>query len=159
MSSEEEIVISFVFKRSGRDAVSVSQFYLSLSMDLKWFSPAESKEFVKKALERKLIVKNGDMISPNFDFRKTRIPLGFSPSINCLNIVTIDIKNAHNDIISCIVEKSGKPQQQILEEIKIISEEKNINFEVAALYLGKDYGIDIAKFFNEIEKNIFIENE
>jgi len=159
MSSEEEIVISFVFKRSGKDAVSVSQFYLSLSMDLKWFSPAESKEFVKKALERKLIVKNGDMISPNFEFRKTSIPLGFSPSLNCLNIGSNDSQNVYDNTISCIMEKSGKSQHQIIEEIKVISEEKNINLEVAALYLGKNYGINIAKFYNEIEKSIFKENE
>ncbi|MBN2602881.1 MAG: DUF2240 family protein [Candidatus Thermoplasmatota archaeon] len=159
MSSEEKIVISFVFKRIGRDVIPVSQFYLTLSMDLKWFSPAESKEFVEKAVKNQLIIKNGDMLSPNFEFKKISIPLGFQPSLYCLNINSNESQGAYDNIIGCIMEKTKKPRHLIIDKIKIIAEEKNINLEIAALLLSKEYNVKIDKFSNEIEGNLFRESE
>lgn len=159
MSSEEEIVISFVFKRSGKDTIPVSHFYLTLSMDLKWFSPAESKKFLERAVKNQLIVRNGDMLLPNFDFKKTNIPLGFQPSLYCLNINSNESQGAYDNIISCIMEKTKKTERPIIDEIKKIAEEKKISSEVAALLLCKEYNIKIDKFLNEIEVDLFKESE
>ena len=159
MNSEEEIVISFVFKRSGRNAIPVSQFYLTLSMDLKWYSPAESKEFVENAIKNQLIVKNDDMLSPNFEFKKTNIPLGFRPSIYCLKKNSNEIHDVYENIIVHIMERTSKPRNQIIDEIKIIAEEKNINLEVAAFLLSKEYDVRIDKILNEIERDFFRESE
>jgi hypothetical protein len=159
MNSEEEIVISFVFKRSGKDKITVSQFCLTLSLDLKWFSPRESKEFLERAVKNQLVLKNDNMLTTNFDFKKTNIPLGFQPSHNCLNINSNESQGAYDNIISCIMEKTKKAKHPIIDEIKKIAEEKKINQEVAALLLCEEYNIKIDKFLNEIEVDLFKESE
>jgi hypothetical protein len=159
MSSEEETVISFVFKRSGKDVIPISHFYLTLSMDLKWFSPRESKEFLENAINRNLMVKKGEMISPSFEFKKTIIPLGFRPSVYCLNIGNKKNQGAYENIVGFIKEKTGKSTEQITDEIKIIVERENINLDVAALLFAKSLNIKIDEFFDEIEVNVFKESE
>ena len=56
MESDAEIIIAFIFKRSGKQKLKLSEFYLPLSMQLNWFSPQEAKDFVKIAIKQK--VKN-----------------------------------------------------------------------------------------------------
>ena len=51
MNSEVQIIISFLFKRSGKNKLKESEIYLSLSLELGWFSARESREFVTYALQ------------------------------------------------------------------------------------------------------------
>ena len=46
MPSELEIVITFVYNRSGKSELSFSDLYLTLSMELNWFTPDDAKEFI-----------------------------------------------------------------------------------------------------------------
>ena len=55
MNSEWEIIIAFLFKRSGREELSFSDLYLTLSIDLNWFTPEDAKAFVNMAIKQKLL--------------------------------------------------------------------------------------------------------
>ena len=46
MDSEKEIIISFLFKRSGKESLKFSDLYLALSMELNWFTPDDAKSFI-----------------------------------------------------------------------------------------------------------------
>ena len=86
MNSEEEIIIAFLFKRSGKNELKESEIYLPLALELGWFSSQQASNFVKHALGKKLLVKKRDLISPNFDIEKTKIPVGFYPSKTSFDI-------------------------------------------------------------------------
>ena len=92
IESEFKIVISFIFKRSGKEKLTLSEIYLPLSMDLKWFSPQEAKEFVNFALKQKILNKKNDFIFPNFNYKDINIPIGYKPKKeilqNCKNITS-----------------------------------------------------------------------
>ena len=79
MVSEEEIIIAFLFKRSGKETLTPPELYLPLSMDLKWFTPQQAKDFIKLAEKKKLLNKKNNLIKPNFDYKKINIPLSFQP--------------------------------------------------------------------------------
>ena len=80
MASEYEIIIAFIFKRSGKEKMNFSELYLDLSMNLNWFSPEDAKKFLNDAIKKKLSIKEDDQISLSFDINKITIPMGFSPS-------------------------------------------------------------------------------
>ena len=80
MSSDADIIIAFLFKRSGKEELSFSDLYLNLSMELNWFTPDDAKNFVNTSIKQKLLLKKGDLIKPNFDFNKIVVPVGFKPS-------------------------------------------------------------------------------
>jgi hypothetical protein len=92
MDSEKEIIISFLFKRSGKEELKFSELYLSLSMELNWFTPDDAKSFISLALEENLLTKKGDSIKPNFDYEKTTIPIGFTPSKRVFEIEKVKKK-------------------------------------------------------------------
>jgi len=164
MPSESEIVISFLYKRSGKTKLSFSELYLNLSIDLNWFTPEDAKSFVNEALKQQLLIKKGEEIQPNFNYDKIIVPLGFTPSKQIFKEKK-DIKQEEseedvlNKIIKIIVEKTNLDKIQIINDITSIASEKNITKEVAALLVGKEYNLDVDDFLKEIEQVIFTESK
>jgi len=162
MNSEIKIIISFLFKRSGKEELTASDLYLPLSMDLKWFSPKEAKDFVNSALLQNFLIKKGDRIKPNFDCKKIAVPVGFYPSKQIFEEETDMVNEERQDVVKLIigqiVEKTEQDEQGVFEEIKEVSNEKNISLEVAALLVSREYDIVISIFLDQVEDKIFIEN-
>lgn len=159
MDSEREIILSFLFKRSGKESLKFSDLYLALSMELNWFTPADAKTFVNMALEEKLLTKKGDLIKPSFDVNKIDVPIGFSPSKLVFEEKKEKIakkkENVLNKIVKKIIEETNLNKQQVTEKINIIAKEKNITDEVAALLICKEHDIIFNDFIDEIEEKIF----
>lgn len=164
MPSESEIVISFLYKRSGKTKLSFSELYLNLSIDLNWFTPEDAKSFVNEALKQQLLIKKGEEIQPNFNYDKIIVPLGFTPSKQIFKEKK-DIKQEEaeedvlNRIIKRIAEKTNLDKIQVINDINSIASEKNITKEVASLLVGKEHNLNLDDFFIEIEQVIFTESK
>ena len=162
MNSEIKIIISFLFKRSGKEELTVSELYLPLSMDLKWFSPKNAKGFINSALLKKFLIEKGDRIKPNFDYKKIAIPVGFYPSKQTFEEEKNKVNEERQDVVKLItekiIEKTEQDEQSVFEEIKEASSERNLSLEVAALLISKKYDIIVSAFFDQVEDKIFIEN-
>jgi len=162
--SEAKIIITFLFKRSGKEELKPSELYLPLSMDLKWFSPKQAKAFVNLALHQKLLTKKDGLVQLNFDYKKIVVPLGFHPSEQLFEEKEgKDIKEEKLDvmktIIGRIVEKTGQDEPSIIRKIKDVEKEKNICSEVALLFVSREYDVDVDDCFDEVEETIFRESK
>ncbi|UCH71833.1 MAG: DUF2240 family protein [Thermoplasmatales archaeon] len=163
MPSEEKIIIGFLFRRVGKKKLSLSDLYLSLSLDLDWFSPKEAKKFVNRALKKNLLIKEEGKVTPSFVYENISIPVDFFPSESFEekeeNLLDIDTKKESQNIIKKIVdkiaEKTGKNERELIEKITSVSNEKEISREVSAIYLGVFYGVNLSEFFDFVEKGIF----
>ena len=156
MPSETEIIIAFTFKRSGKAELDFSEMYLTLSMDLKWFTPDDAKKFLNDALKQKLLLKKDKALHPGFEIDKINVPLGFHPagmSFDKEEKETIKI-NILDEIMEEIAELTKIKKEEIYEKIKKIEQEKNINSNVAALLVGKEFDINLEKFYNKIEEKL-----
>ena len=148
MPSEAEIIIAFIYKRSGKVEFDFSEIYLTLSMDLKWFTPDDAKKFVNNALKQKLLIKKGEALRPGFEINKITVPLGFHPTSKIFDKEEKKTpkESILNEIIEKIAEKAKIKKEDIYEKIKKIEQEKNITSDVAALLVGKEFDIDLEKF-------------
>ncbi len=159
MDSEVKIIFTFLFKRSGKQKLSFSELYLTLSIDLNWFTPEDAKKFVNESLKKKFLIKEKDLIMPSFDIENVSVPIGFYPSTKVfLDEEPKEIKEEENllsRIVKRISENLNAKEQEILHKIKKIEEEKNVTTEVAALLFGKENNLDLTDFFEEIENRIF----
>ncbi len=162
MNSEIKIIISFLFKRSGKEELTASELYLPLSMDLKWFSPKEAKDFVNSALLQNFLIEKGDQIKPNFDYKKIAVPVGFYPSKQTFEGEKDKVNEERQDVMKLItekiIEKTEQDEQSVFEEIKEAANKRNISLEVAALLVSKKYDIVVSAFFDQVEGKIFTEN-
>ena len=162
MTSEAHIIISFLFKRSGKDALSEPEIYLPLSLELGWFSAKEAKGFVTHALQQRVLVKKDGLLTPSFDVEKITAPVGFLPKEKSFTIEKTESKEKESIIaviVKKIVEKTGKEPKDIFEEIKQVATEKNILADVAVLLVAKKYDIVLREYFDSVEKDIFRGNE
>jgi len=160
MDSEKEAVISFIFKRSGKKEMSFSEFYLTLSIDLNWFTPEDAKNITQQMIKTGLLSEEKENITPGFDISNIKVPSGFYPTKQVLkkdeNIQQKPIiQDVLTTIIKKIVEKTNGKQQTIFEQIKNIAEERNTTIEVASLILGKEYNIVFDDIIGQVEKTIF----
>ena len=156
MEDEEKIIISFIFKRSGKKELKTSEFYLPLSMQLNWFSPQEAKDFVKIALKQKLLKEKEEGIEPTFDINQVKIPVGFRPTKQVFEIKekVVEKKDLRTEIIEELSRKTKLDEKSIIEKINQVEQEKNITFEVAALLFGKECNVDLDLFYEKIKENI-----
>ncbi|RLF63163.1 MAG: hypothetical protein DRN33_04625 [Thermoplasmata archaeon] len=158
MVSEAETIIAFVFKRSGKKEISFPMFYLTLSMDLNWFTPNDAKKFIQKALTKKLLIKKKELLMPSFDVEKIDIPTGFTPSGKIVFEEKIKEKK-EEDVLTKIIKKIsreiGLPEEEVLRKINNFEKEKNIVSEIAVLLLGKENNVDVSEFLPEVEEKIF----
>jgi len=164
MVSEEEQIVAFLFKRSGKEEMSISEAHLTLSMDLNWFSPDDAKKFIQNVIEKKLLQKKAEVVSPSFEIGKINIPLGFKPSINIdRRELTKEITAENNLVFEEIIEKikdlGEENEEDILKRINQVKKEKKTNIEVAAAYVAMENNIDLNELFNKIEKTIFTKNK
>ena len=161
MDSEVKIIIAFLFKRSGKENLNYSDLYLTLSMDLNWFTPDGAKAFVDNALKQKLLMQKDKLIEPNFNVDEIVVPVGFHPTKQIpekKEKKTQEKQNILTTIVKRIAEKTNLDEETITKKIKAMEKEKNVTQEVAALLAGREYEISLEIFFDEVEKSIFTEN-
>lgn len=157
MESDAEIIIAFIFKRSGKKTLKFSELYLPLSMELNWFSPQEARDFAKLALKHNILEEKEGCIAPTFDIKKVKIPIGFRPTEK---VFETKVKRAEKKpellekIAKRISEKTELDEKEIIDEVKKLAEEKNIANEVAALLVGKAHELFLEEFHKEIKENI-----
>jgi hypothetical protein len=157
MTSDAEIIIAFLYKRSGKEELGFSELYLILSMELNWFTPVDAKAFVNRSIKQKLLIEKGELVKPNFDINKIVVPVGFIPSRNIFEKKEVDVieeEGFFKKIIRQIADKTKLDEKQIIGKIEDIAKERNITKEVAALLLGKDYNILFEGFYTQIEVRI-----
>jgi hypothetical protein len=156
--SENKIIIAFIFKRSGKNKLPESEFYLPLSIELGWFSNKEAHEFINNSIKLNLLNREGKLLIPNFDIDSIDIPIGFTPSNKTYIKNKIDtLKNEKNIlgmIIASIKETIKKDEEEIFEDIKKIAIDKNIMIEVAALFLARNENIDLKDLLTHVEEKI-----
>lgn len=163
MTSEAEIILAFIFKRSGKEALKESDIYLPLSLELGWFSTKEAQEFVNHAFKQKLLIKKEGLLTPSFDIEQVNVPVGFSPSKMIFEKKEIKPKEKKDDVFDTIVhlliDKTKQDKKMVLESIQKIEKEKKVTPEVAALAIASENDIDLKDYFKQIETTLFKESE
>jgi len=143
------MVIAAAFKAKGRKSMSRSELTYFMSFDLKWFSHDMSKRIVETAIEKGLLVEDGEKLTPAFDISSVEIPVDFKPDASVLEKPSI-----FDEVVDEIVAKTGMSRSDVIAEINDLQErlESLIDAEVAALVVAKKYGIDVKGYVDEVEK-------
>ncbi len=144
-------MVAFLFQRSGKQKLDDNDIYKTLSYELGWFTPSQSRSFIKDCLGKELLKEKGGGYMPNFDYERMEIPLGFK-----VDGSMIDRKNTGNgraDVLSFIVseiEEKGVDRNVADEMIKKLAENRKIIPEVAALVIARKYDLDTVPFLRDV---------
>jgi hypothetical protein len=75
------------------------------------------------------------------------------------DVITLPEKGLADEIVEEIAKRTGKNYQEVFSMISERQERMNnlISFEVVALVVAKEYGVDISKYLAILEERIFNE--
>lgn len=160
MTDEAKQVLSFIFKRSGKETLPASDVYLAISMELQWCSPKEAKSFVKQAVDTGLLKESNHGVAPSFEIDDVSIPTGFSPSKKCFTEIRSEVANlAEKEIMSTVVsrieEKTKMTDKEISQGIEQLAREKMIMNDVAAVFFAKKYDCKIHDLMSDLKEIVF----
>lgn len=149
MIEDAKRVIAFVFEKLGKRGVSPSDFYLTISMDLRWCPVEKAKRFLRYAVDKKLISNIDGKLYPNFPLDDIEIPFGFRPRIFDEMEIEEELKDR---IVHWISESTGKDVDEVWRDIEGISADKSLHLEVAALLYANRFGLNVTKYVDEVKR-------
>jgi hypothetical protein len=158
MKNEAIIILSFIYKRSGKSELSASEIFLTLSMDLNWFNLNTSKLFLNYSMKEGLLKKHNNNLITTFDFKKIKIPAGYQPTKDISfgeSTTKCSSLNLLDELICKIENKTGYETKEIFEKISQISSEKHLSFEIASLLIFIEFDINYDDYIEKIENKIF----
>jgi len=140
--------VAMVFKNHGKREMKRKEFVLAVSMDLRWFPPAEAEEMLAQAERAGLVRSDGDAVVLNFSLEDVRIPLNFRPTRDVLKV----------DVVRSLVEEAasqaGVEREKVFSRINQLKEDRNLDTGVAALIVAKEYGVDISRYITPVEERL-----
>lgn len=152
MIYELQKVVAFVLKTQGVKEITESDFVNYLSVKKRMVSPTEAKKLLEKCITSSVLLKEGNVLKPSFDLEDVIVEPGFTITAEILTTEKVD---TFMEIVKYISDKSGKDRKEIVAEINRVAENTYTLPVVAALIYAKTVGIDIKRFYDTVEKEIF----
>ena len=151
---ELENIITAVYNKEGRQALTDRELALSLSMGLHWFKLEEAHQVVDLAKSKGLLEQeegSGGLI-PTFDISKIELPLEYSPSEDVLSEKKYE--DVLMTIVDLIVRHTNLEKTKVMSHINKKKNQLNVHIQVAALLVAKRYDVDVSKYVDVVEKNV-----
>lgn len=83
--SELQRAVAFVFKRKGQKRLPSSEFKHVVSLDLRWFAPADTKRFYQAAVQRGFLREEGEHVLITFDPATVTVPIQLKPHLDVID--------------------------------------------------------------------------
>jgi len=142
------IVSAMPFKLRGKSRLSRAEFAFALSLDLKWFSPEESKEVIRSAEQAGMVREEGGRLVPTFNVRDVEVPEGFKPG---LDILTQKSLESLFERILDLLSTSGLSHESAIALID--EKEKNygdlLTREAVGLIIARERGLNVMPYIDE----------
>ncbi len=164
MHHEPTIIITFLYKRSGKQKLTKQELLIPLCLDLNWFKRPDGQRFLTYVQQKNLLKQNKDnTYSPTFNIEEVTIPTGFHPTTKTYTSASETTASPKPDLFTTIVRTISTAlktsEKQIQNDIHAIADEKHITPEVAAAYYAKIQGIDLSAISQQIHAALTQENE
>lgn len=85
MTSDLVRTVASVFRRKGASDLTTAEFKHALSLDLRWFAPADARKLLAHAVNTGLVEEQGERVAALFDVARVDVPVAFRPSLDVLD--------------------------------------------------------------------------
>lgn len=157
MADEFEVCTAAFFRSKGKDVVTEEEFYMEISLGLKWMSHADSKLLKKALVEKGILVCSNGLLRPARDLGEVQVPLMYKPSAELKKSLSGTSEKPvpkapakktvpeEGDIfveMIGIAEANGLQKGKFVSESNILKKKLGVDTCVAALILLRDAGVD-----------------
>ncbi|MBN1110310.1 MAG: DUF2240 family protein [Methanomassiliicoccales archaeon] len=179
--SELQRTVAVVFNRKGKKMLSEREFVNALFFELKWADPSgsgriearEAQRILEAALRQGLLEMVEGYVRPKFDHKAVEVPLNYRPTKDLLKelgegpVVPTSAaegkggtsskeepRSVFSVLIDDIAAKSGWNRREVVARINRVMEKLSVDAEVAALFIGRDVGVDVGRYLLEVKEEV-----
>jgi hypothetical protein len=149
---ELEKIITAVFQKEGKDALTAREIALSISMGRHWFKLQEAKQIVDMAQAANLLKDDGGNLKPAFDMLAVHLDLDYAPTRDIL--APKPTEDVFMAIVDAIVSATSLEKRQVISHINKKKSVLGVSIDVAALLVAKSYDVDVSRFIDGVEKKV-----
>lgn len=164
MPDELETCLAALFLNKGKDVLTVKEFSMYVSLDLRWMQVKDANDLMELLLKRKLLTRSGDYLRPNMDLSSVDVPVAYRPSEDLIKTLKVsepaarpEPANTSQDIFHELIQKAaeyGMNKGTFISECNKISKRTNVDIEVASLMVLRDKGMDVLPYIDGVRSVI-----
>ena len=127
------------FRHLRKPALKKSELVYYYALDRKWMNTEQAAAFIRNAEEGGLLVNEGGVYKPTFDYAAVTIPIGFKPTS-----VIFEKKDPVAEIINRIAKAMQKEETEVVAEMnRLIREgfDNNLMPEAAIAVIARRYNV------------------
>ena len=159
--------MAFLFRKKGGRSLKRTEMEFVLAMDLRWFTLAQAKEVVEKAVEGRYIEVTDGRYAPLFPWKDVEVPSLFKPDFKELvsterNPASEETESTpegppapslFNRILDFIIKESKREKVDIIRQM---NDHKGIDIipEMRLLMVAKKLDLDVSGFVDETSERI-----
>lgn len=153
--SELQKAVAFVFKRKGQRQLPASEFKHAVSLDLRWYAPADAKRFLQAALQRGFVREEGEHVVLTFDPASVSVPLQLKPGLDVIEEegpVFTPPPPPPKDVAKDLLTDLAHALQADRDELEAAAQQEMeraaglLSKEVALLVAARRRGLDVRPF-------------
>lgn len=150
--SDIELAIAAVFKAKGLSSIGEKDFVMFVSMDRRWFTPAEAQRLLEAGLSAKMLAREGHNLVPTFDPSKVTVPSGFIPDKKAL--AQGEPEAIFPAIVRRICDATRLSRREVISLINRKQDEAGVEIEVASMLVAAEKGVDVKGFIEPARKEM-----
>ena len=142
-------VIAFLYNRAGKEELTGQELRLTMSMDLRWFSPKEAEEIVDLFQNKRLLVRKGSGgLRPAFNYKNLTIERDLHPTKDELLGGSGD-EPLFVRMVGHITDRANEEKRNVISRVNRKAGEMGIEVEAAAMLVGDEMGVEMRPFADE----------
>ncbi|MCL2317562.1 MAG: DUF2240 family protein [Methanomassiliicoccaceae archaeon] len=163
MPNELEVCMAALFLNKGKDVLTVKEFTMYVSLDLRWMPVKDAEGLMRVLLEKGLLLRTGEFLRPAVDTSKINVPVAYRPSDGLLKILKESQekppkkKEDEDDVFQKLIRKakdSGMEKGAFISECNKVGKRTDVSIEVAAAMILREKGVDVSPFIDEIRSSV-----
>ena len=152
MSEELKKILTAIFRLGKGTSLTKTEMVNLMIYNLRWFDPKGAKAVIQAGFQSGLLkAETEGQMSPTFDIDEVDTDVDWEPPKD-LDLGKI-VRPLMERLISA-VEEAGLDKKDAVRTINRTSEELNLLFPAAAVYVGIEKGAEMSRFFHEVENFI-----
>ena len=163
MADELTVCAAAFFRSVGKDVTTADEFVMTVSLELKWMSPSDSKLLLRRLLESGILNKKGDFIRTSTDLSGLDVPLAYRPSSDLVESLRAPMPAKKSSdgadpdlfhILMKVATDNGMQTKDFVPSCSKIQKRLGIDIAAAALIVLRDNGVDVSPYIDRVYDNI-----
>ena len=162
MADETQVCAAAFFRACGKDVVTVDEFVMGASLELKWLPPSKAKALLSLLESEGAVTCRKGYVRLAEDLEGTDLPLAYRPSPELMSRLNGPVepkkpepeaKDAFHVLMEA-AEKAGMKKTDFIQSSNRIQKNLDVDIGAAALIVLRDEGVDISPYVEMVYSSI-----